>query len=96
MKNQRKTMLGEALDVVADVASEVQTAVQGARSIGPAAGLWQWLQTEKSISGVMARSIILTQAPPELALQLADHWRGKGLAIEVVNRPPPRIRGRNG
>jgi hypothetical protein len=86
-----KGLIGEALDVVVDMASEVTAAVNGAKQVGPAARLWQWLQTDRGIGATLARSAILTQAPRDLAAVLSDHWKSKGLAIKVVNRNPPQI-----
>lgn len=97
MKNQQsKGLFREVLEVVSDVAGEVKAVADGSKQVGPAAALWNWLQTDKSIRGTFARSIILTQCEPELALVLGDHWRSKGLAIKVVNRNPPQVGGSRG
>jgi hypothetical protein len=94
----KKGVLGEMLEVIEDVADEVKKVATGAKNVaanaqavGPAARLWKWLQEEKSIRGAMARSVVITQVPPDLAALLEDHWRGRGLATKVVNGPPPRI-----
>ena len=82
----------ETLGVVSDVLGELKSLVDKGQGASELLQLLQWLDHSKALQAVIVRSAVVTQSP--MGEAMARRWKRRGLAIQVVNGPPPALKSR--